>query len=205
MAPFKFHHLGHSFVKRTYQYISGMSSSADNVVGSPESCTLFVDGYSGLTYRKILNNPNYYLARLKRNISFNPVSVLSIDLGTNDLCSPEISVSVLIDSVFEFLELLSRENINPTYIVFFSVIKRTFITRPGQVSVECFNHRVKKFNKNLSKRLKNHSPWIHVFTQNRINFPKYLADGCHFTADGRTQYFHSLRRMMFKYRAFLQK
>ena len=41
--------------------------------------------------------------------------------------------------------------------------------------------------------------------QDRVNFLKYLEDGCHFTSEGRAKYIGSLRRFMFKYKSLLPK
>ena len=204
MVLYKFHHFGHSFPRRLFQYVSSKGDSVDVVVGSPTSCRLYLDGHSGLTYSKIFHNPGQILARIKRNLSQGSIDVLSVDLGTNDLCSPEITVSELIERVVRFIKLLSEHEIKPKYLVFFSIIRRSYITRPGQVSINCFNHRVKKFNKQLAKRLDKDFTDVHMYMQDRVNFLKYLEDGCHFTSEGRAKYIGSLRRFMFKYKSLLQ-
>ena len=70
------------------------------------------------------------------------------------------------------------------------------------MSVKCFNHRAKKFNKHLSEALAVSYPWASVFAQDRVNLPKYLHDGCHLTP-GMAIYSRSLSRMCHKYNVLL--
>ena len=63
--------------------------------------------------------------------------VIIVDLGTNDLCDLDVTAAVLIHRVIEFIHLLQR----------------TKITRQNQVTIQNFNHRVKKFNRSLSEEV----------------------------------------------------
>ena len=201
MATVKFHHFGHSFPKRLFRYMQDTGLTVANIINPPDSCELFIDGYSGLTYNKIFLDPSRFLQRIKRNnCSEHPIDVLNIDLGTNDLCNPEIKVSDLVNSAVSFINLLEQEGITPKYIVFLSVIQRSHISRANQVTVACFNHRAKKFNAALSRELKTNHSNVFMFAQDRVNFPKYLEDGVHFTNEGRRKYARSLRRMMYRFK-----
>ena len=181
MATIKFHYFGHSFPKRLFRYMQDTGLSVANIINSPDLCELFIDGYSGLTYNKIFLDPSRFLQRIKRNnCSEHPIDVLSIDLGTNDLCNPETKVSDLVNSAVSFINLLDQEGITPKYIVFLSVIQRSHIVE--------LNHHAKKFNAALSRELKTNHSNVFMFAQDRIDFPKYLEDGVHFTNEGRRKY-----------------
>jgi lysophospholipase L1-like esterase len=200
MSEFKFHHFGHSFPKRIFNYVKDNHKTVHEVINPPELCKIFIDGYSGLTYKKLFDDPDRFLHKLKRNNNAGPIDVISIDMGTNDLCNPSTSVEDLVVSALSFIDLLLREGIRPKYIVFFSIIQRTEFTRTHQVTVSCFNHRIKKFNKMLALELKSKYDWVFMFSQRRINFPKYCEDGVHFTPEGRRKYCAGLRSILYKYK-----
>ena len=198
-----FHHFGHSFPARLLDHIRSQEKSIPEMIPLPSSSRMFIDGYSGLTYNKVLMDPDRYLRKLRIARDHGGVDVLSVDLGTNDLCSPTVTVSVLVQTVLDFIKLIEQEGLRPKYLVFFSVLQRSVITRRNQVSVRCFNHKAKKFNKRLSDALATSYPWASVFAQDRVNLPKYLQDGCHLTPSGMAIYSNSLSRMCHKYKAFL--
>ena len=200
MATFKFHLFGHSFPKRLFWYIRGTDQTTESMVNSPDCCNLYLDGYSGLTYTKIFSDPDRFLSRLKRNNTLEAIDVLIVDMGTNELCDPRVTVSDIVRSVLSFIRLLTSEGIRPKFIVHLSVLQRTYINRPNQVSVACFNHRARKFNRILSKELKSKFTNVFMFPQNRINFPRYCEDGVHFNAEGRRKYCLTLRRLTVNYR-----
>ena len=203
MSTLRFHHFGHSFPKRLFRYLQDARQNLLDLVDLPDGCECFLDGYSGLTFNKLNSDPHTYLQRILTRNAQKPIDVLSIDVGTNDLCHPDVTVSVLVDEVIQFLDVLTRFEIRPKFIVFFSVIQRTTITRTGQVSLQCFNHRVKKFNKRLCKVLKPRNPHVAMFSQSAINLPKFIVDGCHLTEEGIKLYSSNLSRLMFKYEPML--
>jgi lysophospholipase L1-like esterase len=200
MATFKFHLFGHSFPKRLFKYIRETDQTVTGVVNPPDSCELFLDGNSGLTYAKISSEPNRFLSRIRRNNGTQAIDVLIIDMGTNELCDPEVTVPEVVQSALSLIDQLQHEDIRPKFIVHLSVIQRTYITRPNQVSVTCFNRRAKKFNRILSQECNTKFDNVFMFAQNRINFPRYCGDGVHFNAEGRRKYCLSLRRLMTTYR-----
>ena len=102
--------------------------SVEQFVGVPADIRLGIIGYSGLTYDKVLNNPNRYLSRLKEE----PANILCVDIGTNDLCGKGNPPSGVVQKTKRFLYKLFSEGIRPRQIVLFSVIQRSVISRPGQ-------------------------------------------------------------------------
>jgi hypothetical protein len=115
------------------------------------------------------------------------IDILSIDIGTNDLT--QSPVSVVLERVHKFMELLQLWEIYPREIIFCSVLQRTLINREGQVPVNTFNHRVKRFNRGMARKFK-------VYPQARINLPKYIVDGVHLTERGWQIYCINLRQMI---------
>ena len=198
------YHFGHSFPRRLYKYIQSTGHPPSTVLELPSGSSIFIDGYSGLSLQKVLSNPDCYLARLNDYLSRSTIDILSVDIGTNDLCAPEVTVSVLIGYVIEFIELLVSRKIRPKLLVFFSIIQRTRMTRSGQVNLQCFNHRAKQFNRFLGQALEQF-PWVRMFSQNKINFPKYLnaEDGCHLTTTGMMKYIKGIRKMFGQCKALL--
>ena len=111
---------------------------------------LLFQGYPGLTYTRIFDNPMRYI----RPLCDAHCDFLIIDLGTNDLCSLEGTPNCLVDYVFRFLSLLESNSCRFKRIVFRSVIQKSGVnTRRGQVDITTFNHRVKKYNRLLKVRL----------------------------------------------------
>ena len=87
------------------------------------------------------------------------------------------------------------EGIRPKYLVFLSIIQRTKISCPNQVSVQNFRHKMKRFNRSIKDILASY-PWASSFSEAKFNFPKYLKDdGCHPNSQGMSRYIsiiHSL-------------
>ena len=118
--------------------------------------------------------------------------ILRVDLGTNDLCGPDNPPEVVLQKVSTFLDHLTSNSITPQKIVFLSVIRRSSISRPGQVACSTFNHRVKKFNRLLTSKLKEYSG-MSIYVQRRVNYPKYLVDGCHLNPVGMRKYYMGIK------------
>ena len=81
------------------------------VLNIPPDSSMFIDGYSGLTFQKVLQDPNFYLAKLQNYVKDGPLDILSVDLKTNGLCYPEVTVAKLLGCVTEFTQLLLHEGI----------------------------------------------------------------------------------------------
>ena len=180
---------GHSFPRRLCKEAQKCDIRVEQLIGLPEGFSVEIDGYSGLTFDKVLENPRMYLRGLKART----VDILCVDLGTNDLCSRKNTPSVVVQRCVEFLDLLRMEDIRPKRIVMLSVIQRAGTNRPGQVSVATFNHRARRFNLLLKRALEVGHPSVEAFVQKRINHPKWLKDGCHLSEDGMRMYCKGLR------------
>ena len=92
---------------------------------------------------------------------------------------------------------MKERGIQPKVVVFLSVLLRTVITRTGMVDLPTFVHRARKFNRELSNEfrimeLQN----VFMFSQSRLNQPKYIDDGCHLTSTGVAMY---LKRLILQY------
>ena len=169
--------------------------SVEQFVGVPEDIRLGIIGYPGLTYDKVLNNPDRYLSRLKEE----PADILCIDIGTNDLCGKENPPSVVVQKTKRFLDKLFSEGIRPRQIVLFSVIQRSVISRPGQVPLSQFNHRAKRYNAMLTRALEAGYPYARMYAQRRINFLEYLSDGCHLNHEGIKMYCRGIKEVLARY------
>ena len=122
MTSFRFHHFGNSFPCRLFRYLRETHQTVHDLAHFPTGCQLYLDGYSGLGFQRLLQNPETYLRRLRQCLSHGPIDVLSIDLGTNDLCDPNITPMILVNKVLDFISFLQGQGICPRYLVFFSVI-----------------------------------------------------------------------------------
>ena len=183
------YHFGHSFAARLFSAIKDSSQSTTEFLGLPDPYHVYVDGYSGLTFDRIFENPSKYLVKIR---SRSP-DILSVDIGTNDLCDPNNSVSCMISKVRRFLALLKQWCILPRTIVFCSVLQRRAV-RSGQVSLKTFNHRAKRFNRQLGHEIKTING-VYFHPQARISLPKYLIDGVHLTSKGIAMYSMNLKRL----------
>jgi lysophospholipase L1-like esterase len=163
---------------------------------------VILDGYSGLTLDKVLAQPEHYLLRLKQQPR---IDILSIDIGSNDLAFPNNTVSVTIAEVRDFLQLLQDQRIQPKIMVFLSVIRRTVITRRNNVKVSTFVHRAAKFNRELAHEFNvmGMGDKLFVFSQAKLNFPKYIADGVHLNKEGLHIYSKNLKRLYLQYSRLL--
>ena len=195
MANLHFHHFGHSFVSRAFDLCKREKVSVNQLLDIPASSNVFLDGYSGLNFDKVFGNPEKYL----HNLKCRRVDILIIDLGTNDLCGESQTPSVVVNKALQFLDLLSEHSVNPKHVIFLSVIQRTLITRSNQVSLNTFNKRAKKYNKQLDIKLKHRASNLHVFAQSGINYPKYISDGCHLNSDGLKLYCKQLKQIVNHY------
>ena len=75
-------------------------------------------------------------------------------MGSNDLCDSNCPPEVVLQNVDTFLDHLKSHGVTPQKFVFLSVIRRTVISRSGQVSCSTFTHRAKKLNRLLTSKLK---------------------------------------------------
>ena len=186
---------GHSFVKRLERRAREGHQSVEDLLELTGEVNLLVEGHPGLSYDRLLSRVDFYC----RKLSSIPIDVLVLDLGTNDLCLPEVTPEVLVQKSFEFLDLLEGKGVLPHKVVFLSVIQRSRITRSGHIAVSTFNHRSKRFNSLLGRRLKSERHNVYLYTQKRINYPKYLCDGCHLNSEGMTKYAKGLRAAIVRY------
>ena len=93
---------------------------------------MHLDGYSGLTYSKHFGD----IPRKFRVMKSRQIDVLSIDLGTNDLCGISNTASVVVENAMQCLDLLEKEHIYPKCIICLPVIQRTSITKLNHVDVK---------------------------------------------------------------------
>ena len=111
---------GHSFVSRLSREARKRRRTTLDFVSLSGFCKLSSDGYPGLTYmyNKVFENPAFYLRNLKRE----PIDILIIDMGTNDLCDLTITPSVLVSKVLQFLDLLRDQGVKFQSVVIFTII-----------------------------------------------------------------------------------
>ena len=121
-----------------------------------------------------------------------PIDILSVDLGTNGLCYPEVTAAKLLGYVTDFIQLWLHEGIS------------TKISCPNQVSVQNFSHKMKRFNRSIKDILASY-PWASSFSQAKLNFPKYLKDdGCHPNSQGMSRYISIIHSLIIRFRTLLQ-
>ena len=186
---------GHSFpacLTRRCQRIGNSVMELLNL--SEDTCDITVRGHSGLTFSRVLLNPERYL----REICRNTVHVLVLDLGTNDLCNMDGEADVVVDRAIRFLDLLLARPDGPRHVEFLSVIQRSKITRAGQVSVTTFNRRSRQYNARLGRVISLDYTRAHLYTQRKLNYPKYLIDGCHPNEEGMVKYCRGLREVIIR-------
>ena len=151
-------------IRRFCDYVASTGCTVKEVLRLPVEISCTVHGFPSLTLQKIFDKPDYYLQPLKSN-SFD---VISVDIGTNDLCDPSITSSELLNLIHHFIELLTQNWIQPKHLVFSSIIQRKKISRQNQVSLNNFNHRI-KFNQSFSDVFKS-ILCVSLFPQTVLNF-----------------------------------
>lgn len=184
---------GHSFLSRLSREAQREHRSVRDFIGVPDRCSLFVEGHPGLTYQRLFSNADHYLKEMMKK----QIDILILDMGTNDLCNPEVTPARLVQNNIQLLNLLETRGINPQCIVILSIIQRSKISRTGQVDLTTFNHRVRRFNSMISRDLKEF-PRANIYAQRRVNYPKYLVDGCHLTREGLTKYCQGLKEAILR-------
>ena len=185
---------GHSFPARLERLARDRSVSAECLCCLPLGMFLRVRGFSGLTFSRVLADPNRYLQCLTRE----PIRTLCIDLGTNDLCNERNRPSDVVQQAIDLLGVLHRMGVRPRRIIFFSVIQRSSINRPGQISIRTFNHRVRRYNSYLSRALRSGYPNVGMYMQRRISHPRHLVDGCHLSERAMNQYVTGIKEVLLR-------
>ncbi len=166
---------GHSFVVRMQRFRSDHPECMNRL---PEDCSLETKGHSGLIFSRIFADPSKYLTSLKG------YDVILVDLGTNDLCDKHLTPSMMVERSMELVHLFTEYDVRPKCVIFLSVLQRTGTLRQGQVPLNTFNHRARKYNAQLTERVKDMFPKVHTRSQAKCNHPKYNLDGCHLTDEG---------------------
>lgn len=189
--PLQIVHYGHSFPRRLYSTCIERKISPTQLIGL-EADKLYIYGYGGLHYDYIFDDPARYLGRLVDR----HIDILSVDLGSNDLCDKDNSPAIVVDKAKRFLDLLDEWNIRPTVVSFISVLQRKGLqARRNQVELNTYNHRVHKFNQKLGKELNSSFPRVQVWHQTKVNHQRYLVDGCHLTPEGNAKHLAFLKHM----------
>ena len=101
---------GHSFVKR----LKNKHGCIYDVELQRGKCSITCIGEGGLTVSRIQKKPSRYFQQLRK---LQP-TVLIIDLGTNDLCSAEVTPHQVHASLCEIVRDLRRWNVCPEAVVF---------------------------------------------------------------------------------------
>ena len=183
-------HFGHSFPRRLYRIVLDHHTSINQLMDYHDG-DIFLAGYSGLTYDRIFSNPEKYLQHLLGR----HIDILTVDLGTNDLCSPENSPADIVQKCRMFLQCLKQYKINPRVTVFLTVIQRNKMTYPGSVPLNVFNRKVHRFNGMLARDIGAMFPEVQVWPQTQVNHLRYIQDGCHLTDEGMEKYVKSLKHL----------
>lgn len=189
---------GHSFPARLLRRSRETGSSMAELLGlAPDwLCDVFVEGHPGLTFGRIFDSTDHYI----RKIAAEPIDILIIDMGTNDLCDPSGTPDTVVQQTTRFLDLILGLALPPRHVVVLSVIRRSRITRAGQITVSTFNNRAGRFNSQLVRRLRSDYLSVRMYTQRRVNHPWLLIDGCHLTVEGMIRYCRGIREVVARFR-----
>ena len=187
---------GHSFPSRFAREARARHLSCREMLELTDKHDVLVEGHPGLTYDRMVASADHYLRKMK---AVEKIDLLCIDMGTNDLCSLDSTPKGVVDNTLRFLDMLGARGITAQRIIFMSVIQRSVISRPNQVSVKTFNHRVRRFNSTLSRALKSRTPGVCLVPQTKVNYPKYLVDGCHLTVEGMNKYIRQIRWIIIRH------
>lgn len=180
--------VGHSFVKRAQDHIV----SAD-VQFLQLSHTIQFFSHSGCHVHHLDN----FIEALS---SFSPHLVI-LDVGTNDLCSQEVSPLLLFQRVNTFSQRLTVD-LGVKLVVVLQVLHRTPTGYFGMPS--SFNHKVDSYNDLLTSTVKlyrqQNLPLDYWFQKGiRTNITKFIKDGVHLNADGIQLYLRNLRRAILNF------
>ena len=123
------------------------------------------------------------------------IDILSVDLGCNDLCDPEMTPLRLMTHVEGFIHTLMELQIRPKILVFLTQLKRTFLLPlSNQVNLNTYNARVQEFNTLLNIELSKHKPEIQVWSQEPYNDFMFLR-GSHLNEKGMAKAINNLADM----------
>lgn len=164
-----FAHFGHSHARRLHERCRIDGIYGRQLFRRPDD-VITIEGYSGLTYHKILSRPRWYL----RHLRHRHLDGLCIDLGSNDLSHQAIEPSDLIGLIDRFLHVLNDLGIDPKVIMFLTVVNKTYMSHhPNQVSLQEYNQKVATFNQLLRNVVRPHHPYIQVWSQEPVNGPQF--------------------------------
>ena len=197
-SPLKVVILGHSFVRRTSDYINQDKSGALHNFGlSPTTHTIsFISRPGG----KARNMKNAY----SQIQAIEPDLVL-LDIGTNDLQSS--SPSVLVSQVYNIFRTLVYF-CNVKMVVFLQVLPRTVYGRYG--APLSFQAKVAEYNQHLKTHVFQNKI-CHIFGRTPVpirfwyhkgfttKWESFITDGVHLNPQGLALYIRSLRRAVLKF------
>lgn len=182
--------LGHSFVWRIARFVAVTSlpcvASTFHLPGEP---VVQFHGIGGRTLPKLLHFDLLAVATFKPNI-------VTLEIGSNNLCSPNIDVSSLANDIFAFLQLL-HIRFSVKHIIVSQILprKKSPPMRPA------YNHHVSHLKRQLLHLLR-HAPfatlWFHyplIYTRQ----PIFLPDGVHLNSHGNHLLYHSYQRAILRY------
>lgn len=171
-APVKVLILGHSFVRRLHQYLHDINYYSMGL--NPSEFSLVWRGVGGLTASR--------LHQFKDLIKDIQPTVLYIEIGTNDLCDPNIVPDDVALLVFNFITTALADFPYLKHVILGQVILRNLAAHSQRFTRPDFVDSVKLYNalmKGLLKEVRGATLWRH----------KGLCDNVH-------PFCHSLKRSL---------
>ena len=98
-------------------------------LGVDQVCQVSSYGQSGLSFRRILENPGVHIDHILTGD--RQPDLLIVDVGSNDLTPIDTSVITVVNDALEFLSVLESYQVFPKVVVFMSVIQRISMGHRG--------------------------------------------------------------------------
>ena len=179
--------VGHSFIRRLGYSIDHSADLKTNFGLGINQCVVHFYGVSGGTLQKLKNDRNFI-----QNINSVRPSVIIVQIGGNDLCSPCIRPEVFTCELIEWFKSLQEQFIFLKNVV----ICELFIRRkPRFIDAQTYEIRrviVNRMLKNMLEVQDNMVFWRHL---RLMQSPMDILDkdGVHLSALGTKKFYRSLR------------
>ena len=182
---------GHSFIRRLNDFACEKYGFFHNFKMEHYVANVQCIGISGLTVEKLVNS------HLHKIMESSP-HIVYLEIGTNDLCSPDKSPKQVGDSIIELCGMLSNLGVKKI------IVGEVTFREPRGIPAKTpdFNYKVLRLNRYLQVRLDDEANPQYFFWRHKYLWRSALqvyADGVHYNKHGNIRLFRSIRGALLKF------
>ena len=150
----------------------------------------------GLKWQHLMREESNWV---KLIVEANP-HILTVIMGTNDLCWPDLTPAFCMEKLKQFLKAVYRALGRRLPVILLPCFSRMphCNVRKGQLSIDAFNKRAREFNSMLEDldELSWHVHYVKWYNKNKASM--FLPDGIHLSPVGNKQLFFKVQVAVLK-------